>query len=82
MVIADEILGMARRLTKGIKVDEETLALDVIGKLVQGEDLVKKNIQKHRKKTMLLLHQPGHWEIFEKPAERHNSSSHEKVGYY
>ncbi|MEL7563372.1 MAG: trimethylamine methyltransferase family protein [Dehalobacterium sp.] len=36
VVIADEVLGMARRLTKGIRVDEETLALDVIEKVGPG----------------------------------------------
>ena len=30
VVICDEILGMARRLTNGIRVDEDSLALDVI----------------------------------------------------
>ncbi len=36
VVIADEILGMARRLTKGIHVDQETLALEVIEKVGPG----------------------------------------------
>jgi len=36
VVIADEVLGMARRLTNGIKVDKETLALDVIEKVGPG----------------------------------------------
>ena len=36
VVIADEVLGMARRLTRGIPVDQETLALDVIEKVGPG----------------------------------------------
>lgn len=36
VVIADEVLGMARRLTSGIRVDQETLALDVIEKVGPG----------------------------------------------
>lgn len=36
VVIADEVLGMARRLTRGIRVDQETLALDVIEKVGPG----------------------------------------------
>lgn len=36
VVIADEVLGMARRLTRGIQVDQETLALDVIEKVGPG----------------------------------------------
>ncbi|MGI6678340.1 MAG: trimethylamine methyltransferase family protein [Dehalobacterium sp.] len=36
VVIADEVLGMARRLTKGIRVDQETLALDLIEKVGPG----------------------------------------------
>jgi trimethylamine--corrinoid protein Co-methyltransferase len=52
VVIADEILGMARRLTKGIKVDEETLALDVIEKVGPGgrfgeEEHTKKHMEEN-----------------------------------
>lgn len=36
VVVADEVLGMARRLTNGIRVDEETLALDVIENVGPG----------------------------------------------
>ncbi|MCM0758151.1 trimethylamine methyltransferase family protein [Sporomusa sphaeroides DSM 2875] len=36
VVIADEVLGMARRLTAGIRVDQETLALEVIEKVGPG----------------------------------------------
>lgn len=36
VVIVDEVLGMSRRLTKGIPVNDETLALDVIEKAGPG----------------------------------------------
>jgi trimethylamine--corrinoid protein Co-methyltransferase len=36
VVICDEVLGMARRLTNGIRVDEETLALDLIESVGPG----------------------------------------------
>lgn len=36
VVICDEILGMARKLTNGIRVDEDTLALDVIENVGPG----------------------------------------------
>ncbi|TGE37995.1 trimethylamine methyltransferase [Desulfosporosinus fructosivorans] len=36
VVIADEVLGMARRLTSGIRVDQETLALEVIERVGPG----------------------------------------------
>lgn len=36
LVICDDIIGMARRLTRGIEVNEETLAIDVIDKVGPG----------------------------------------------
>lgn len=36
VVICDEVLGMARKLTNGIRVDEDTLALDVIENVGPG----------------------------------------------
>jgi trimethylamine---corrinoid protein Co-methyltransferase len=36
VVIADEVMGMARRLTSGIRVDQKTLALDVIESVGPG----------------------------------------------
>ena len=36
VVVADEVLGMARRLTRGIQVDEKTLSLDLIEKIGPG----------------------------------------------
>lgn len=36
VVVADEVLGMARRLTNGILVDENTLSLDLIEKVGPG----------------------------------------------
>ncbi len=36
VVIADEVLGMARKLTSGLRVDEKTMALEVIEKVGPG----------------------------------------------
>lgn len=36
LVIANDIIGMARRMTRGIEVNEETLALDIIDKVGPG----------------------------------------------
>ena len=36
MVLGDEIIGMARRVERGIRVDEETLAVDVIDRVGPG----------------------------------------------
>lgn len=36
VVVADEVLGMARRVTAGIRVDEESMALDVIEQVGPG----------------------------------------------
>ncbi|GFP32023.1 trimethylamine---corrinoid protein Co-methyltransferase [Candidatus Hakubella thermalkaliphila] len=36
LVLSDEIIGMVRRIVQGIRVDEETLALDIIHKVGPG----------------------------------------------
>ena len=72
VVIADEILGMARRLTKGIKVDEETFGFDVIEKVGPGGRFGEEEHTKTygRKLCSRLINRAAR-EIFEKPAERH-----------
>jgi len=49
VVVADEVLGMARRLTNAIKVDDETLALDVIESVGPGG---KYGSEEHTEKFM------------------------------
>ncbi|MDD2497331.1 MAG: trimethylamine methyltransferase family protein, partial [Desulfitobacteriaceae bacterium] len=52
VVIADEVLGMARKLTNGIRVDEDTLALDVIEKVGPGGRFGKEeHTQEHAKEN-------------------------------
>ena len=40
LVICDDVIGMARRLVRGIEVNDETLALDVIDKVGPGRDFL------------------------------------------
>ncbi len=47
LVIADEIIGQVKRLVRGIEVNEETLALDVIAKAGPGGNFIK---QRHTAK--------------------------------
>lgn len=41
LVIADEVIGQVKRLVRGIEVDEETLALDVIAAVGPGGDFMR-----------------------------------------
>jgi trimethylamine--corrinoid protein Co-methyltransferase len=40
LVMADEIIGMARHISRGIRVDEETLAVDAIAQAVEKGDFL------------------------------------------
>ena len=46
LVIADELIGQVKRIARGIEVDEETLALDVIAAVGPGGDFMR---QRHTK---------------------------------
>ena len=46
LVIADEIIGQVKRIAKGIEVNEETLAIDVIAAVGPGGDYLR---QRHTK---------------------------------
>jgi trimethylamine--corrinoid protein Co-methyltransferase len=51
LVMCDDIIGMARRLTRGIEVNDETLALDVIDKVGPGGHfLAEEHTFRHFKK--------------------------------
>jgi trimethylamine--corrinoid protein Co-methyltransferase len=41
LVIVDEIIGQVKRIVRGVEVDEETLALDVIAKVGPGGDFMR-----------------------------------------
>jgi trimethylamine--corrinoid protein Co-methyltransferase len=53
LVMCDEIIGMARHVARGIRVDEETLAVDVIASAVQsGDYLAQDHTVKHFREQM------------------------------
>jgi trimethylamine--corrinoid protein Co-methyltransferase len=50
LVVADDLIGYAKRFVNGIEVNEETLALDVIDKVGPGGNfLIEKHTLKHFK---------------------------------
>jgi trimethylamine--corrinoid protein Co-methyltransferase len=68
LVIDDEIFSMARRITKGIQVDDEHMALDLIAKVgagnnFMGEEHTRKYFrQDHFLPTLADRHSYGTWE--------------------
>ncbi len=53
LVLSDEIIGMVKRIVRGIRVDEETLALDIIHKVGPGGNFLgEDHTLKHFKKEV------------------------------
>ncbi len=63
-VIGDELIGMAKRFVRGIRVDDESLAVDLIGEVGPGGHFLK---QAHTARLFRSeLHIPG---VFDRQAE-------------
>lgn len=53
LVLSDEIIGMVKRIVRGIRVDEETLALEIINKVGPGGNFLgEEHTLKHFKKEV------------------------------